>query len=271
MDCARIAADELAERYLLGGLADEEREAYEAHFFECERCFAELRALEMLRTDLERVTVSTPPERKPATRVRAWAPAIAATVVLGAGLALWSAKTSREEPPPDAPRDAALSQPSPQPAGPDRPTPADARVLELARVEPPQYIPLTLRARADDARVRFDEAMLAYARGDYAGAAAGLAEVAAAEPSNARARVFLGVSYLMRDRPQEAITVLQQAVALRDPAYQDDVQFFLAKALIRTGDLEAASRTLDALIRSDGPRTNEARVLRDALSSLRRP
>jgi len=34
----------MAERYLLGELADQERDAYEAHLFECEICFAQVKA-----------------------------------------------------------------------------------------------------------------------------------------------------------------------------------------------------------------------------------
>lgn len=289
MDCTRIAADDVAEQYLLGHLAEEDREAYESHFFECERCFGELRTLESLRSDLQRVTRiqgnqtghdarihadrtahqttmdgATGDARR---RPRVWPLALAAGVIFGIGLAFWMAGPARDRSAVPLAEPAA-SQQAPPPAGPDHEALVAARIRDLARVEPPPYIPLTVRAQ-DDARIRFESAMDAYARSEYATAATGLETVASQEPSNARTRFFLGVSYLMLARPNEAVTVLEQCVALRDPAYQDDAQFFLAKALLRKGDRGAATRTLDALARSNGPRAEEARALRDALASVR--
>src|SRR5262245_32593956 len=34
----------MAERYLLGELSDDERDAYEAHLFDCQTCFAQVKA-----------------------------------------------------------------------------------------------------------------------------------------------------------------------------------------------------------------------------------
>lgn len=45
MDCSLIVRNELAERYLLGDLSPAEQEAYEKHYFDCPRCFGELRRL----------------------------------------------------------------------------------------------------------------------------------------------------------------------------------------------------------------------------------
>ena len=52
MDCARIARTGVLERYLLGRLRDRDRTAFEAHYFECDRCFDELQILQTVREEL---------------------------------------------------------------------------------------------------------------------------------------------------------------------------------------------------------------------------
>src|SRR5262249_33190040 len=44
IDHQQAIKDMLAERYLLGELADPDRDAYEAHLFECNTCFAQVKA-----------------------------------------------------------------------------------------------------------------------------------------------------------------------------------------------------------------------------------
>src|SRR5262249_7160769 len=44
IDHQQAIKDMLAERYLLGELAEDERDAYEAHLFECNVCFAQVKA-----------------------------------------------------------------------------------------------------------------------------------------------------------------------------------------------------------------------------------
>ena len=59
MDCARVAREEALEGYLLGRLNEEDREAFEEHYFECAGCFDELRALQAVRAELENGSVET--------------------------------------------------------------------------------------------------------------------------------------------------------------------------------------------------------------------
>ena len=52
MDCARVIADDITEKYLLGELSEADTEAFEQHYFDCARCFEELRACRTMRTVL---------------------------------------------------------------------------------------------------------------------------------------------------------------------------------------------------------------------------
>jgi anti-sigma factor RsiW len=64
MDCSIVVRNELAERYLLGELSPAEQEWYEKHFFDCERCFMELRSLQAIQDTLRAVPPVVPARRK---------------------------------------------------------------------------------------------------------------------------------------------------------------------------------------------------------------
>jgi anti-sigma factor RsiW len=54
MDCARVAREDVFEGYLQGKLSEEDRDAFEEHYFACARCFDELQTLQAAREELER-------------------------------------------------------------------------------------------------------------------------------------------------------------------------------------------------------------------------
>ena len=110
MDCARVAREEIVERYLVDGLSDEDRSAFEEHYFECARCFEELEALQAIQAELRRPGA----ENEPSTRhsFLRWAPAagLAAAIVLAVGVVVWMRPCSRpvypNQPPPSNRRQA---------------------------------------------------------------------------------------------------------------------------------------------------------------------
>jgi len=178
MDCKRVAAEDVAEHYLLGRLADADRDAFESHVFECDRCFDDLRTLQAVRTELQSIPPTAAAAAARRGRFPVWMTA-AAAVALAAGLGLWAFGTARTRTGDRTGQDAASARRSP-PAAADRDA-ISARVAELTRVEPPPFIPLTVRS-ADGWRARFDDAMAAYAIGRYAEAAEGLEIVASRQP-----------------------------------------------------------------------------------------
>ncbi len=76
-----------AERYLLGDMPPDEREAFEAHFFECAECADEVR-IGGVMTDGVRSGLLSPTARKRTTARLAWRPAIAIPWAAAAGFAL---------------------------------------------------------------------------------------------------------------------------------------------------------------------------------------
>jgi tetratricopeptide (TPR) repeat protein len=264
MDCTRVGDEEIAERYLLGRLTAQDRDAFEVHFFECDRCFEQLRTLQSMHVELQHAApIQAPASSAMRRRLPAWAWAAAAVLVVAIGTGFWTlrrinepsrAQTTRNPP--------TIPQPTSDRADADAP-----RVAQLARVEPPPYIPVTLRS-AEDWRVGFEKAMAEYSGARYAEAARGLEVVTAAKPSATNAWFYLGVSDLMLERTDDAIRALQRCIDTRDTAYAGDAQFFLAKAFLQKGDREAALRALEAVAASQGPRADEARHLQTMLLRL---
>lgn len=73
----------LAARYLAGRLSEAEAEAFEAHYFACDRCWAEVRAAQEIRAALG----GRKEKAHPASRPR-WLP-LAAAAALAASLGAW--------------------------------------------------------------------------------------------------------------------------------------------------------------------------------------
>ena len=54
MDCGRVMREEILEGYLVGRLSEDDRDAFEEHYFECARCFRDLQVLRAVRGELQR-------------------------------------------------------------------------------------------------------------------------------------------------------------------------------------------------------------------------
>jgi len=256
MDCERAVRDEIAEGYVLGRLREEDRAAFEAHYFECARCFEEVRLLQAMQRELQR----SGSEHEVRTSHSAWwkAAGMAAVIVMTVVAGLWIRSDTPRVP-------SSGTRPSTPPATADAEAPhatepaAPAASLEqLARVEAPAYEPRTLRGPSDEAMQRFERGMDRYRTADYAGAARDLRAAHGLDPEAAHIGFFLGISYLMSGQDQAAIDRLRATIALGDSPYREDARFYLAKAFLRRGDLKAAQTQLKAVVKLRGSRSLEA-------------
>jgi tetratricopeptide (TPR) repeat protein len=270
MDCGVVAREEIAERYLTGGLAEQDREAFEEHYFACARCFDELQVLQGIREELRRPETES---ESPAPRSILWwllrpstapvlASGIAAAILLSVGLTVWmraprpdtvvATKTGPSRPVGAESAQPRASEPSAAPA---------TSIEQLARVEPAPYEPVTLRGPANEATTRFRQGMEWYKKSDYGAAVTDLQAAADIDPGAAHIQFFLGVSHLLNGQDGAAIRHLQATVQLGDSPYLEEAHLYLAKAFLRKHDISAAEADLDAAIRLNGAHADEARRL----------
>jgi len=261
VDCRQVQQQELLERYLLGQMTDAEQESLELHYFECPRCLDELETYRALREELARrgAEIRTEPAPVRPARTWLWAPALAACAA-AIVVVVWI----RARP---APINHPISPVSPITQAPP-PVSPDAALVELARVEPPAYTPVTLRGATGEARRSFREAMTHYQNGDCSAVLPGLRQAVRLDPSLPDADFYLGACSLLTGDGQQAIASLKATAALGDGPYLEDARYYLGKAYLRARDLSAARRELEEVVRLKGEHENEARRLLQQLAAL---
>jgi tetratricopeptide (TPR) repeat protein len=270
MDCARVAREEIVENYLLGRLPEEDRVAFEEHYFECEPCFDELRTMRAAREELARAGVEADSRTHTFWGWKAVAGfATAAIIIIGVALSL-------REPSP-APRETTTATTSTQPQttrtetqAPAAKTPAEPTLEQLARVEAFPYEPVPLRGPLDEATQRFRHGMERYRKADYRSAIDELRGARKLDPDAAHISFFLGVSQLMTGQDVAAIDSLRQTIALGDSPYLEEAHFYLAKAYLRRKDLDAAEAQLNQVIQLRGSEREEARRLLAQIERLKK-
>jgi tetratricopeptide (TPR) repeat protein len=239
LDCERVQRDELIERYLAGVLDEAEREAFEEHFFECDRCLEELDTMRAAQQLLSEAAADLPTEHRPPRSRKLWVFAsgiAAALAVIGVSVTLLTPK-------PELP----------------------AELLELAAIEAPSYTPIRLRGAADEAQQRFRTAMEFYSTGDYVSAIPGLEEAAELDPNAPNISFFLGASYLLTDRISEGIATLQHTVDLGDTPYLEEALLLLAQAHLGAGDIDKARDELGRVLELEGDFSEQARTMLELL------
>lgn len=273
-NCEQVMKGEITEKYLLGQLDEADQEAFEQHYFECPRCFEELQTYRALQTELRQAgaAIRAEPLRGGLMWQRwAWVGGIA-VMLLAIGLGVWLRQPAPgvQPSPPEAaePAPGVEVQPGLEVPQQEPPPPLVPSLSELARVEPPRYIPARLRGAGDEATERFREAMQHYVKGDYGAAIPRLRAVAELNPKAADGSFFLGICYLLTDRTDAAIESLRRTVALGDSLYLEEAQFYLAKAYLRKGDLGAAAEELQKTIQLQGELESKAQGLLRKLQTL---
>jgi hypothetical protein len=179
--------------------------------------------------------------------------AAAAALVVATGVAAWLMLPQRPEPSPG------ITRPStPAPVVTPPASGATPALDDLATVQAPDYIPLTLRSAPSAEAAAFDKAMDSYMRKDYAQAARLLEPIAG---KTGAAALYLGVARLMMNDSAGAIAALEQSLAAGDPGLAGEARFLLAKAHLRAGRPGAARAELQRVTGLGGSRAADARTL----------
>ncbi|MBL8218091.1 MAG: hypothetical protein JNL62_02620 [Bryobacterales bacterium] len=101
-------------------------------------------------------------------------------------------------------------------------------------------------------------ALAPYRAANYLEAAARLGPLARKYPQSAEAALYLGVSLLLVNQPEEARQALEKAASLRHESLRDEVQWFLSVAWERTGNTGKAAAGLKPLCEAQGPYRDSA-------------
>ena len=246
MDCREVQQRELIEHYLVGTIAERDRETLEAHLFECDACFREAETLHGLQGRLAELQHDVPRiAMKPRATIRWWWWALGAAAVVTLSVAVliwWAAATT--------PRWVAELSPE---------------LAALTRIEAPYYEPIRLRGATTDAQQRFRSAMEHYTAGDYAAAIPGLEEAAALDANAANISFFLGACCLLTGNVSAGVARLQHTIELGDTPFLEEALVLAAKAEIRLGDLASARDHLRFAIDLNGDFEDEALRLYEAL------
>jgi tetratricopeptide (TPR) repeat protein len=272
MEQCSLATDS-AERYVDGTMPEEERSAFEEHYFTCDSCFGAVQALQDAQAVLSQDRLpGVGPAESAATPARRGLPltwmALAAALVLA--VFVWRVPRSLEAPAPTsapapaaAPADA-VAAPGAAPAPAVTPSLEPDRLTRLGALVPPAYVPLATRSEEGEQAAAFEKAMLHYVDGRYEQAARDLGTIAASAPELPHVQFFLGISELMSGNIARGRAALQRSAASNAFPYADEAHFYLAKAAIRARDFDAARRELAiAVKREAGPSGEAARLLAD--------
>ncbi len=252
MDCKQIQNENIAQRYRDGQLGAELTEAYEQHYFECDRCFADLQLGDQfdedLRTHGKEIFAGEIAAERAGGRARArpgwldwlrpgWA---SGAVVVAASVAVVLLVTVLQ------------------------PDDGSRQLRNLWTPTPHPYVPADLRELPGDGE--FQAAMESYEAGQFAQAVAGLQKARDLAPEDPVIRFYLGVSSLMIDRPRPAIEELERAVSIEpaSPLYR----WYLALAHLEAGEREPVEARLQEIAAAGGEYSAPAQELLEKLTDL---
>jgi tetratricopeptide (TPR) repeat protein len=151
--------------------------------------------------------------------------------------------------------------------GTGAPTLSRAAQLRELDVAPAPYAPVwdeLIWRDGSQAEAAFTAAMTPYTRGDWAATEASLTAFLVANPGHGRARFYRGVCLLLLGRADEALAALRGSERpIGMPA--GEVDWYLAAALLKTGNLEHAIAPLERVVETSEMRRSEALALRERI------
>jgi hypothetical protein len=257
------------ERLAHGELDAGDRDTVFDHITSCRRCSDVWQGVLALKAEAEAAGLVHRP-RGPALR---WmtAPAVglalAASLIAAVGGVVWFGQPTLQ------PRSAPVAV---TPASPSVAPPAwlAAFPLSKADIHVTAEEAFTVRGApattTDPSTVALADALEPYQRDDFIEAAARLARLSREFPGATRPALYLGVSLLQLNRAAEAIEPLRVATGSTQAEVAADARWYLAVALARAGQPDAAAREVRTLCDSGGTAAARACAALKALDEPRR-
>lgn len=208
--------------YLNDLLALPRREEFEAHYFECDRCFNALRAQQMLRT--RNFLINAKNTRK-AKRVF---PALvsAASVLLMVGLGVTLIRINHRN-----------------------------YIQKISSFSPPGF--MISETRGAQSMQAYSAAIQSYSQADFSTSLT-LAETIPESSRTPKIRFLIGITRLITGDREGAINAFQKIIDQMDPSYYDEAMFYKGIALLRLGRIEEAKTIFKGISEMFSPMKDQA-------------
>jgi hypothetical protein len=131
--------------------------------------------------------------------------------------------------------------------------------------QPYPNVASSVRGELSEEKLR--DAMQQYDAGDFKAALKLLQGILVAEPDNATAQFYAGVSHLKLKDAEKALTSLQKVSTLGDAKFSEPAEWYLALAFLQQNDLEKTRARLEAIIATDHLYKEQALKLLERLRS----
>lgn len=257
MNCTNQPIGRLIARYELGALDPAEQAAFESHLIQCQYCHNEVYSMApfmgALRKHREAVLRGEIPSDRAAVQAAfdalappqpafwfRWPVLAAASVLIAVSIGLLALYLNQR------------SQPGPSEVTTN---------TSPTQVPKPEIVPPDLQMVLRGSKA-FEQAMDTFRKNDFQTAVRELEVVSRLEPDNAEAHFYWGVSLLMLNRSQEAITPLKKAIPLSSGEQRENGHYYLALAYLNTNQPEPALTQLEKVIELNGPHRAEAEKLK---------
>jgi len=237
MTCKEFTS--LTDSYLRGELPEEKQEAFELHYFECDGCFARLKAVERLYSKEVPIVTAVKQSAFAWSELWQWKPLLAAAAALLV-VVLSSIFVIRH-------------------SGHMK------LIYDISSFSPPVYI--KSETRGPGAIETFAEAMRYYNQGDYTRALRILKQIPT--PSlNPQVIFFKGVCFLLKDELKNAVTQLDIIIENMNAAYYDEAMYYKAIALLRMNKKDKALELLKHLTGMFSPYSPKAKELIEKIDNI---
>lgn len=248
MKCGEFTA--LIDGYLAGAVPEEQQEAFELHYFECDGCFAQLKAAERLHSKEVPIAVAMRDSGRAARPLFGFLgdllapkPVMAmATVLVVALVSVLMLQQSGDL----------------------------AQLKEIATFSPPPYVSIETRTNGAQTNVdrTFHEAMTFYRNKDYRRALAlleGLTQNARAH--NPQFTFYKGICLFALDRVKESIAAFDVIIGNMNPSYYDEALYYKSIALVHLGKTGKALELLRILSDMYSPLSHRAKKMIEDISA----
>ncbi len=237
MTCKEFAC--LTDSYLRGNLSEEQQEAFELHYFECDGCFARLKAAERLHSKEVTIVAAVKTPAFEWSELWKWKPlmAAAAALLLVVLLSTFVIQHSRYM----------------------------KSIYDITTFFPPMYMKSEIRGPGT--LEPFVEAMQYYNQGDYTKALEILKQIPPLS-RNPQVIFFKGVCFLLQDELKNAVTELDSIIENMNASYYDEAIYYKAIALLRMNKKDKALEQLKHLAGMFSPYASKAEELIEKINNI---